>query len=230
MTGSKRLEQKTAESIVAFSNKLSADVQNSLSADREQLRTLIEQAGAARDAATEAAARQGITAEAKQFETSMIRYRNQSNWWMALLFILILLGVGFGAWLFHDLPIKVEQFIGASSTGANAESGSYSVTNMLLVLAAPRLIIFTMLYFCLIWTSRNYSAAKHNQIVNEHRVNALSTFLAFANGTKDPKIQDAILLQASSCAFAAQVSGFMKDEAPSQENTKIVEIVREAAK
>src|SRR6266542_3728871 len=75
-----------------------------------------------------------------------------------------------------------------------------------------RLLIITLLYGAVVWCARNYFACRHNYTVNRHRRNAMQTFRAFVEGTKDPATQDFILKQAAACAFAPQQTGYLKDE------------------
>lgn len=78
--------------------------------------------------------------------------------------------------------------------------------------SVARIFIVTLLYGLVIWCARNYFACRHNYTVNRHRRNAMQTFRAFVEGTKDTPTQDFILRQAAACAFSPQQSGYLKDE------------------
>lgn len=80
-------------------------------------------------------------------------------------------------------------------------------------IGAAKFLIFAVLYFGLVWASKNYRAQVHNYIINRHRYNALKTFERFVASTKEPKIQDAILYLATQSVFTPQFTGFIgKDE------------------
>lgn len=218
-------EQKLNEFIKKHQQTLNDLIQNS----ERQTEAIAARVESALKAANEVAAKRGITNEAKQFGATLETYQNSAKRWMAATIAAAVIGLLYGYFLYLDFENRIPELLqNIESSSAKADSFSSAMTASFVLLAIPRVLIFSMIYFGLIWCSRNYSAARHNAVVNEHRANALATFLAFVNGTRDEKIQDAILMQAASCAFSPQTSGYMKDEAPSQENTKIVEIVREA--
>lgn len=90
-----------------------------------------------------------------------------------------------------------------------------------------RVLIISILSYALVWAGRNYSAHKHNEVINKHRQNALSTFETFVKATDDPETKNAVLLQATHCIFTPQKSGYLgKDSEPSSAN-RIVEILRQ---
>ena len=75
---------------------------------------------------------------------------------------------------------------------------------------------------------RNYSAAKHNYTVNRHKATTLATFEAFINGSANPEVKEAILLQAAKSAFDPQATGFLKGEGDNSQFTQITEMVKAA--
>lgn len=77
---------------------------------------------------------------------------------------------------------------------------------------AGRLFVFGILGYLVVWTARGYRAAAHNQIVNEHRRDALGTFETFVKGTSDDRTKNAVLLQATHCIFSHRPSGFGQQE------------------
>lgn len=77
---------------------------------------------------------------------------------------------------------------------------------------ASRLFVFGILGYLVMWTARGYRAAAHNQIVNEHRRDALGTFETFVKGTSDDLTKNAVLLQATHCIFSHRPSGFGQQE------------------
>ena len=87
-----------------------------------------------------------------------------------------------------------------------------------------KLIVLSTLSFAVFWCSRNYRSEKHNETLNMHRANALTTFEAFVAGTGDERVKDAVLLQAAQAAFTNRPTGF---GAPGQEQSinPVVEIL-----
>ncbi|GMT96354.1 hypothetical protein KH5H1_04730 [Corallococcus caeni] len=76
----------------------------------------------------------------------------------------------------------------------------------------PRFILLSIVFYVLSICGRNYRTNRHNFIVNRHRSLALSTFGVFVSSTKDPKIKDAILIQAASAIYSPQPSGYSIDQ------------------
>lgn len=95
--------------------------------------------------------------------------------------------------------------------------------------AISRILIISILSYGLVWSGRNYSAQKHNEVINKHRQNALSTFETFVKATDDPETKNAVLLQATHSIFTPQRSGYLsKDSEPSSTN-RFIEILRQIA-
>lgn len=92
----------------------------------------------------------------------------------------------------------------------------------------PKLIVLVILTFSLVWCARNYSASRHNFVVNQHRQNALSSFETFVAGAGDQQTKDAVLIQATQSIFAPQDSGFVKGENVPQPGGQVIEILRAA--
>lgn len=88
-----------------------------------------------------------------------------------------------------------------------------------------KLLVLSILLFSVFLCARNYKSQKHNEILNKHRANALMTFRAFVEGTADPRVKDAILLQAAQAAFSGRPTGFNDPEKESQTISPVVEIL-----
>lgn len=86
---------------------------------------------------------------------------------------------------------------------------SQTSTPQALSALASHAVVLTVLLTILIQSVRAYRGNRHNAVVNEHRVNAVETFLTFVEGAAgDPDVKRAILLQASTCVFSPQSTGF----------------------
>ncbi len=74
----------------------------------------------------------------------------------------------------------------------------------------PRVLIFSLLYYLLIWIGRNYNNQKHNAIIYKQKELALETFELFINSTRSDEVKDAILIQVSNAIFSTQSTGYLK--------------------
>lgn len=91
-----------------------------------------------------------------------------------------------------------------------------------------KLMILSVLYYVLVWSGKNYSAHRHNFVVNKHRQNALKTFETFVKAAEDIDTKNAVLLQATQSIFSAQPSGYIVKDAEQDSPNKIIEIMRSA--
>lgn len=91
---------------------------------------------------------------------------------------------------------------------------------------AARLIIFGVLSYLLVWAGRTYRAEAHNQVVNEHRRDALRTFETFAKAATDDGIKNAVLTQATQCIFSHRPSGFGLQESDVPVTSHMLELTR----
>jgi hypothetical protein len=92
--------------------------------------------------------------------------------------------------------------------------------------AIAKIVLFSILYFAMIWASKNYRSHQHNYVVNKHRQNGLSTFQAFVNATEDDTIKNAVLLKATEAIFSVGPSGFVSGDTEVSSPPQILEIVR----
>ncbi len=90
-----------------------------------------------------------------------------------------------------------------------------------------KVIIFSILYYGLMFCSRNYKANRHNFIVNKHRFNALKTFEAFvAPASGDQQTKNAVLLRTTETIFSPAITGYLSKEPDNQGSPAIMEIFR----
>ena len=98
-------------------------------------------------------------------------------------------------------------------------------------LSISKILIFSVIAYMLFWAVRNYISHKHNAIVNRHRQNALMTHKALIEAASDIRIREAIMIQAASCIFSPQASGytFGKGESDNFGPKSVVEILTKAS-
>lgn len=93
--------------------------------------------------------------------------------------------------------------------------------------AIGKLVFFSVLYFGIVWSGRNYRSHLHNYVVNKHRANALNTFQAFTSATDDKATRDAVLVRATEAIFSPGVSGYAGDQQESGGSPHLLEIIKD---
>jgi len=211
--------------LISYSLHRSADFQNLDRDARAALQSIQDQAGQLtkdledKQAAAESvlrqirevAAEQGVTQQAEYFKKAADDHEaSAQSWFKQTTNIAIGLGAYAVASLFlHRIP------------GLNGET-VYATAQ----LAVSKVLIFTVISYMLYLAARNFIANKHNATVERHRQNALLTYRALVEAAGDTPNQELILVQAASCIFAPQPSGFGRDAAGTAPGaTSLVELV-----
>ena len=178
-------------------------------------------------AAREVSGKEAVSRQATEFEVEANQCLRASRFWFGATIgaVVISLVVVYAMFLkipqLHQAPQQTLRVVGTNQTPAinttaqatqEAPTQTHSITAELLQQTVARILIVTLLYSSVVWFARNYFASRHNYTVNRHRRNAMQTFRAFVEGTKDVSTQDFILRQAAACAFSPQQSGYLKDE------------------
>lgn len=172
--------------------------------------SLLAETQATLDQVRRAAAEVGVAQHAIHFREEAEAHRRSSKTW------LIATGILGGITLL--------------SAGGIASYYAYHVsdltTGQAIQLAIPKLVIFSLLYFGVVWSGKIYRAQWHNYVVNKHRQNALSTFETFAKAASDEQTKNAVLIQATQSIFTPQNTGFVSHESEGSSSPQILEIVR----
>ncbi len=93
-----------------------------------------------------------------------------------------------------------------------------------------RVVGSTLALFAVAFAARNYVTHRHNQVINEHRRNALQTFQVFAESSRDDATRDAVLLEATRSIFTPQDSGYIRHGAGEGVPTSaLLEVVQRGA-
>lgn len=115
---------------------------------------------------------------------------------------------------------------------ANVYSAVFRPSNVdsavLTQLVVAKVIAFSILISATVWCGRAYRAARHNEIVNRHRQNALASFEAFAAATEDLSTRNTVLVQATQAIFAPQPSGYAESAQDGTSGSSLAELVRAA--
>lgn len=153
----------------------------------------------------------GIREYARNFKLQSDEHKRMSLFWF---FSTALLSVGTLLYAIHELH-------------AYTNSPFDLTGNQAVQVAISRVVVFGILYFGILWSSKTYRAHRHNYVVNKHRQNALDTFEAFVSASKeDPETKNAILLEATKCIFSHQLSGYLTSEPDPSPSQQFVEIFR----
>jgi hypothetical protein len=190
----------------------------------------LDELNATLKSAKEAAALVGIVEHAKFFEEEALNHKRSGAWWLAITLLLAVAAAAAAGWNFYkaeslmsDSVVEKEK-LDATKTSATEKKPDIGLEIQVTV---AKIVILSILLSAAIWTGRVYKAHRHNFIINRHRRNALSTFQAFAAGASDDiQTKNAVLLQATTCVFGPQNTGYIGQDKESEGYPQILEIVR----
>lgn len=191
---------------------------------RAQFEDLIDQANAARQATErirdqaeeiiaelrKVAAKGGVTKYATIFEDAAKKHQREKRGWLGALGLLSLLAVAVASWWI----------------GVELQPPSDVSLSLAIQMTAVKLFVFGILSYVILMAGRAYRAAAHNQIVNEHRRDALETFQTFVKATSDEATKDAVLVQATHSIFSHRPSGFGQQESDAMPPSHMLELTR----
>lgn len=191
------------------------DVLDQLTTLRKDAASQLEDVQQVAESVKRAAAEVGVSQHATHFqEEADLQNKNSKRWLWAVAgtgVLTVVLAVVNIWWLYGEV------------VGQELDLGQA------IQLSIGKLILFSVLYFGLVWLARTYRSARHNQVVNRHRANALRTFETFVNAAADQQTKEAVLMRATEAIFGDQASGF--DEARGElGSANVVEITRDLAK
>lgn len=157
------------------------------------------------------AAEQGVTQQAIYFQTESTDHDTDAGKWETRT---IWVAVTLGVFAIASIFLHKWTWLAPANTFETVQ------------LVTSKLLIFGVLTYLLILSAKNYLNHKHNSIVNKHRQNALMTYKAMVDATDDPGSREAILIQAASCIFNPQTTGYTAGaETPTVSGKSMVEIL-----
>ena len=154
---------------------------------------------------------QGVTQHAGIFRDAAEQYKKQKGPWLW----------AFGA--LSALAIAAAVALLVFGLGPTVEAGDFGLA---IQVTATKLFAFGVLSYTILLTGRGYRAAAHNEIVNEHRRNALRSFQAFVDGAADEATKNAVLVQATHSIFSHRPSGFGQQENDTMPPSHTLELTR----
>lgn len=149
----------------------------------------------------------GVEVHSEIFRDQANKHETNSNKWRDYSIVMLAFTVVIALGFFFIIAFKVSDFKKIVETS---------------VLAA---LIISMSTYAITLTVKNYFAEKHNESINRHKGNCLSTFNTFVDSA-DNERKAAVLLQATQTIFSHQSSGFLSKENDVQNPNPIVEIVK----
>lgn len=169
-----------------------------------------EKAEATLATAQKASEEYGVSQQALYFKAEADSHTKQAKTWRwATIGLSVGLGVlAMGSIWIHRVP------------GLSPESTYQTVQ-----LAVSKVLIFTVFFYMLYLSARNFLSHKHNAVINRHRQQALLTFEALVAAAKETPNKEIILTHASACIFAPQPTGYGSDGSVDNPTAKsIVEV------
>ena len=166
----------------------------------------------------EVAAEQGVSQQAVYFKDESDRHDTLAAEWR---FRTSLFALGLVSYAVFSL------FMHKIIPGLNPENDMQSAQ-----LIASKILIFSVIAYMLLLSARNFLANQHNAIINKHRQNALVTFRALVEAAKDEDNSDIVLMQAASCIFTPQETGYTRAGAGGGKQgmtTPVIELLRKAS-
>ncbi len=161
------------------------------------------------------AAEQGVSQQAIYFKKESEHHDEKAGWWLVGVFIFAvsLIFYTIGGLFLHKIPHIEPETI-------------YDTIQ----LTVSKILIFSVIAYLLFLSVRNFLNHKHNAIINKHRQNALLTYQALVEASGDAGVRDAVLLQASSCIFSPQSTGYVAGhETDVSRQKSLVEILSKSA-
>ncbi len=168
-------------------------------------------AKAALDEIRRVAAEEGVTKQAAHFNAEYEHHTTEADRWQGYA---VKLAIALGIFAVISLFLHKIPFLNPENT--------YDAVQ----LSISKFLIFSVMAYMLFLAAKNFLNHKHNAIVNKHRQNALMTHTALVEASGDEGVRDAVLLQASSCIFSPQSTGYSSNSESDSSNQKsMVEIL-----
>lgn len=200
-----RRVQREAKGLVAEIDVLKMDTVSQLQGFQENATAIVNNI-------RKAAGEVGVGQRASQFRDQAEQYARAKRTWLRASVGVAALAIALAAGNVGYLLNKLAQT--EISTGRAIE------------LAVAKVLLFSVLYYALVWVVRTYRAASHNEVVNRHRENALRTFETFVAAATDEQTKQAVLLRATESVFGHQASGFSDPGRDDSTTSRLLEIVR----
>lgn len=172
----------TLQSIEDKANKITAD----LAGHESEAQRVLEEI-------RNVAAEEGVTQQAAHFRAESELHETEAEKWRKKT---INLSWALGAYAAITLFLHKIPFLAPANTYDTVQ------------LAISKMLVFAVIAYMLFLSARNFLNHKHNAILNKHRQNALMTHKALIEASADSGVREAVMLQAASCIFSPQATGY----------------------
>ncbi|MEW8052197.1 MAG: hypothetical protein AB2792_13380 [Candidatus Thiodiazotropha sp.] len=139
------------------------------------------------------AAEEGVTKQAAHFNAEYEHHSQEAEKWQVRT---AKLAIALGVFALISLFLHKIPFLKPENT--------YDAVQ----LSISKFLVFFVIAYMLFLSAKNFMNHKHNSIINKHRQNALMTHSALVEASGNEGVRDAVLLQASSCIFSPQSTGY----------------------
>lgn len=180
--GLERDARVTIQSVQDLGDKLTNDL-NEKSKQAEQILIDIRKA----------AAEQGVSQQASYFKDAASDHEDKAE---TSLKVTIGLAIALGVYAIVSLFMHHIPYLASTNNFDNVQLG------------ISKGLIFAVLSYMLYLYVKNYMAHRHNAVINKHRQNALMTYKALIDASKDLDQKEIILNHAAACIFAPQSTGY----------------------
>ncbi len=152
----------------------------------------------------------GVSKFAGVFGEQAEKHKKSARWWL-IASIVAAGAIGlFLWWIFGQLVETIKDGV------------EFTVSLQIFFAKILLLSFFSVVFYQLV---KNYNANMHLYTLNKHRENSLKTFQAFVESSNDPKIKDAVLIQATKAIFAAGDTGYISSKGGTITGMEIIKIV-----
>ena len=190
------------------------DAMNAMLAETSaKLAERMEAADAVVSALQDKAAEEGVADHALLFEKAADEYEDDKATWLRWARRVAIFGGALG-------------FVNVLAVVFSIYQGWIDDTSSAIQIAIAKLVLFSFVYYVLVWLVRMYRAAAHNEIVNRHRFRAMRSFETFVAATRDDQTKQAVLLRATESIFDHQSSGLSPGLGKDPSASRFLEIVR----
>lgn len=156
------------------------------------------------DAAKDEITKKGVSKHAGIFETQANSHKKKAKGWRDASIALI---------LFNALFI-IGVFLGVFLLKPDDK----------ITIGISTLLLVSLVSYCVVQTVKNYLAEKHNEAINQHKANCLSSFMTFTEGAPDD-VKSMVLQYTTQTIFSNFNPGFLSKE-PVQSPSPVLEILR----
>jgi len=175
---------------------------------------IVNEARHALKSAREATLKAGVTTQASFYATEAEKYttRAKVSKWSLVAFGLV---VAVFAYCFYNEAKDITEEM---------------VLSKAIQVIVAKATLLGLCSYALVLLARSYFSAMHNEVVNRHRQNALSTFEALVAAGGDAANRDIVLIRAADAIFAAQPSAYSRHDASDTSVLPLLSLAQQAAK